>query len=763
MAAKDGVVKEALEKFEQSQADSSENRKDYIDDTRFARLGIQWPAEIKELRQKDGRPCLVVNNQPAFIRAVVNEGRQARPSIKVSPVDSGADEDTAEVIGGLIRNVERMSMASIAYDTSLDTCVTGGFGFFRLEIDYAHDRTFDKEVRICRVPNPLSVHWDTSSTAFDASDWDFGFISDMLSKTEYQARYPGKSMSPFEGNVTDDLTQSWHTDESIRIAEYFYRKRIKEKLLSIRYIDPATGEASIAVLLEKELPDYAKGILRAAAEDFQGMSDKDVVERVRAMTQAEFLDEREVDGFEVWRSVVNGVEELEEAKQWPGQNIPICPVWGDEVFIDGKRHFRSLIRDAKDPQMMKNFWRSASTELVALAPRAPFIGPKGFIPKGQETKWKTASTRNHSYLEYDPSAGPPPTRQPFAGVPAGAIQEASMASDDMDDITGIYPAARGAQSNETSGKAILARERQGDISNFHFLDNLNRAITYCGKVLTEVIPAVYGPRETIRILGEDQQEKVVQLTQEDGGTHRPGIDGQPRLYNLNVGKYDVDVKTGPSFATQREETRETLIEIMRAVPDSAQFIGDVLLDHMDFVGADKVAKRLKALLPPEIRQAEDAADNAEDPEKAALVQQNQALQQEMQQVQQAGMEEIEKLKAENDAIRQSKEAEMRRVEIEGEKAAAEIENQREANDLKARQLLLDEAEFAAKPTAEEQWRYEREMEREKRAYEATEAAKDRELELAKVALQKVASDRPEPPPESASEFEYGGAIPLTEQ
>jgi hypothetical protein len=381
--------------------------------------------------------------------------------------------------------------------------------------------------------------------------------------------------------------------------------------------------------------------------------------------------------------------------------------------------------------MMFNFWRSASTEIVALAPKAPFIGPKGFVPKGQEQKWASANNRSHAYLEYEGNMAP--QRQPFPGVPAGMIQESVNASTDMQDVTGIYPAAIGAKSNETSGKAILARERQGDTANFHFIDNLNRAIEYAGRVLVEIIPSVYSPRETIRILGEDSSEKVVKLTQEAGGSLKQGIDGQQRLYNLSVGKYDVTVSSGPSFATQREETRETLIEIMRAVPAAANFVGDVLLDHMDFVGADKVAKRLKALLPPEVRQAEDAEDASDDPEKAALVQQNQALQQQMQQAQQAVMAEIEKIKKENEALKQSKQIEMQRLQLESQYKGQELM-------LKDRELKLKEAEtFKDKPepTYEEQWEYDRSIELDKLAWQAAENEKDRSLEREKLRLQLV--------------------------
>jgi len=724
----DTTMQDALERFRESQESSDFNRTNYYDDTKFARLSDQWPEDIYKQRMQEGRPALVVNKMPMLIRSVVNEARQNKPSIKVSPVDSNADEDTAEVIGGLIRNIERQSVAGVAYDTSVDHAVTGGFGFFRIDIDYAHDETFELEARIKRIANPLSVHWDTSSTEFDASDWDYAFISDMLSKDEFKARYPKASLVPFEGDSRDENSELWLKEDQIRVAEWFQRDKKETKLLQISIPTP-DGQPDLQAVREADIPAIAKRFFEAGNIPTEGMSEKDLREGFMDLSGVQILRERMVEGYDVKRRIINGIEVLEE-DDWPGQSIPVCPVWGDEVYIDGRRHFRSLIRDAKDSQMMSNFWRSATTELVALAPKAPWVGPKGFVPKGQEQKWASANTRNHAYLEYEPIGAGSPTRQQFAGVPSGALQEINLADQAMQDITGIYPAATGGRSNETSGKAILARERQGDVSNFHFIDNLNRAITYAGKILVEIIPAVYSPKEAVRILGEDEMAKVVNLTQEDGGSNKPGIDGQQRLYNLAVGKYDVDVKTGPNFATQREETRETLIEIMRQVPDAAAFIGDVLLDHMDFVGADKVAKRLKSLLPPEVRQAEDAAENSENPEMAAMQQQIQAKDQEMKQAQQAVMAEIQRLQSENEAIKQSKQADMAKAQMDGQAKMKELA-------LKERELALKEAE-AQKPEPDETVKImvDTEMQRERMMFDASEAEKDRQLEIMKLIITK---------------------------
>lgn len=574
---RDTDIAEALELFEESQEASNFNRQAYIEDIRFGRLGEQWPAEVEKSRRAESRPCLTINKLFKLTQHVVNEGRQNKPGIDVTPVDNGADENTAEVISGIMRSIERNSQAHIAYDTALDHAVSGGFGFFRIGIEYAHEDTFAMQARIHRIHNPLMVHWDTASTAFDASDWRYAFVSDFLCEEDFKARYPKADPVSFDG--ADDLGVNWTDDDDIRVAEYWLREEKKRKLLKL-----SNGN-----------------IIR---EDLF----KDEVKYLAEINGVTVVREREATYHEVTRRVMNGVEILEEEK-WCGSSIPICPVWGEEVFADGQRHFLSLIRQAKSAQEMFNYWRSATTELVALAPKAPWVGPIGAF-KTDADKWQHANTRSFSYIGYDGQV--PPQRQAFAGVPAGALQEAMSANEDMQALTGIYPASTGAPAPERSGRAILARERQGNISNFHFIDNLARSIGYAGKVLLEIIPHVYTERETVRILGVDMKEKVARLVKEnppgkEGQASWKAEDGGEPMYNLTVGKYDVEVKQGPSYGTQREQTRETLTDIMTQVPGAAALLGDVLMDHMDFQGADKVSKRLQMLLPPQIQAAEGIA------------------------------------------------------------------------------------------------------------------------------------------------------------
>ncbi|HMO42360.1 MAG TPA: portal protein [Phenylobacterium sp.] len=443
----DDILRDAREAFERASAHEAEIREEARDDLRFARLGEQWPEKVRRDRELDGRPCLTINRLPAFIRQVVNDARLNKPAIVCHPVDDGADPQTAEIFNGLIRHIEQSSDAEVAYDTALDFAVTCGFGYFRINTRYARDDSFEQDIVIERVADPFSVYGDPDSTAADSSDWNTAFVLDSLPRAAFEARWKGAEAADWSAGAYGGLAEAWGDGERVTVAEFWRREAAARKIVAL----------SDGQVIELAAYEAQKGLFDALGVTVVGSP-------------------REVAGHRVVQHVVTGAEVLETV-EWAGRFIPLVPVYGEELRIDGRRRLRSLVRDAKDPQRMFNYWRTTTTELVALAPKASFIGRKGAFETDAE-KWATANVQTHAYLEYD---GPePPMRQPFAGVPAGALQEALNASDDMKAIMGLHDASLGARSNETSGRAIMARQREGDVSTFHYIDNLSRAIRHAG-------------------------------------------------------------------------------------------------------------------------------------------------------------------------------------------------------------------------------------------------------------------------------------------
>lgn len=618
-------IRQIEEMFKDDLERESENRNAAEADIKFAKLGEQWPEQAKREREQEGRPCLTLNKMPTFIRQVVNDSRINSPQIKVKPVDDDADPDTAEVLSGLIRNIEYTSQADVAYDTALDAAVTGGMGFWRVATEYCDEQSFAQDIFIHRITNPLSVVFDSHSESLDGSDWRHASLIDHLTEDELKRRHKAKKdVGSFDGEVgqNDD-------EDLIRIAEFWHVDEVSEKLLML---------SDGSVLTEDE---YLK------PHPEIGIPLKDILSDLGVVVARERKSSKRVVKQYICGS------EIIETNDWAGKWIPIVPVFGDEVFCNGKRYLKSLIRDAKDSQQNFNYWRSGATEAVALGPKTPFIGPSGAFDSAA-AKWATANVKNHPYIEYD--GGIAPQRQPFVGVPAGMLQEAMNASDDMKAIIGIYDASLGARSNETSGKAIMARQREGDVSTFHFIDNLAKSIAHTGRILVDLIPKIYDTERVIRVIGADGESKNVPLKQK---TEHKGVE---RIFDLGVGKYDVAVDTGPSFTTQREEAATQMIELIRGYPNAAPIIGDLLAKNLNWPDADEIAKRLKAMLPPQIQQLE--SEEGLPPE---AMQKIQALQQQMQQMgqqMQAGLAEYQKLADAHKAMEADRAIELRKLEIE---------------------------------------------------------------------------------------------------
>lgn len=626
---KDDILRKAKTAFERCDEAEGDNRQAYKDDTLFVRAREQWPEAIRKQREQENRPCLTIDKLGPVIRQVVNDARQNKPSIKVHPVDSQGDPETAEIINGLIRNIEYTSSADVAYDTAVECAAGGGFGYIRVGIDYAYDDSFDMDITIDRVPNPLSIYGDPNSTAADSSDWNVAFVVDRVPKDEFKAKYPKATITDWDSDAWEDAGE-WLNSDGVLVAEYWTREEY-EKVI----VKATNGN----IYDEKDLTedeDVAAGVangLIVLAVDKLGQP-------IRRVTKC----------YRVMQYIMTGVEVLSE-REWPGKYIPIIPVYGDEFWIDGKRYLRSLINGAKDAQQMLNFWRTNGTELVALAPRMPYIGPKGAFDHDQE-RWQTANTKSHAYIEYEGAQAP--QRQPLdSGVAAGSMQEALNASDDIKSITGIYDASLGARSNETSGRAIMARQREGDVSTFHFIDNLSRAIRHTGRVIIDLIPSVYNAARIVRVIGEDGSQEAQPVNQEalkiDKQTGQPVKDefgnAVMAIHDLTVGKYDLTVSTGPSYTTQRQETADQMMQLIQAYPAAAPLVGDILVKSLDWQGADEIAERIRRMIP-----AQAMGEQALPPEVMKLIEEGKA--------------KLAELTAENEQLKTGAQVDMAKAEAD---------------------------------------------------------------------------------------------------
>lgn len=547
--------------------------REMVDDLNFLN-GDQWPQKIKSERMLDFRPCLTINKLPTFQDRIVGDQRQNRPSIKVRPVDSQADPETAQILNGLIKNIEVISAADVAYDTAFESVVACGLGAFRIVTDYADDDVFNQDILIKRIANTFTVYWDPSAQELSKADGRYMFVTEMVSEEEFENQYPNAAKVEFDAS-RDDLKDWADGQGNVRVAEYFVKEPIKRTLYLMT--NPETRDQ--VTCDEEKLKEWKK-------EGYQ------------------VTKEREVETTKIVWYKLSGREILEGPTDWAGRYFPIVLIWGKEINIEGKSVYRGIVRHAKDPCRLYNYNRSMGAETVALAPRAPYIATAKQIGpfKGM---WDAAHKKNFFYLltETDPQAPGVPQRQFPSQISTGIQNEILIADQEIHDTVGLQLASMGKKSNEKSGKAVEARQREGDIGTFAFMDNLVRGLVYAGKVIIDLIPRIYDTERVMRILGDDGTEKIVTIN----GPYEDKKTGKVHIFDLTTGKYDVEVKVGPSFATQRQESAASMLDFIAAVPPAGMLVADLIAKNMDWPGADEFEKRLKLLLPPQLQEPEEGA------------------------------------------------------------------------------------------------------------------------------------------------------------
>ena len=600
-------------RFQMAMSAYSESREDELDDLRFMAGSPdnqwQWPADVLATRGSvqgqtiNARPCLTINKLPQHVKQVTNEQRQNRPSGKVIPADDKGDVEVAEIFEGMVRHIECMSDSDLVYDTACENQVTYGEGYFRILTEYCNDDSFDQDLRLGRIRNAFSVYMDPMIQDPAGQDAEWCFISQDIEKDEYERQYPDAApiTSIMSQGVGDDSLSQWINQNTIRIVEYFYYTHTPTKLN-----------------------------LYPGNQSFYEGSPEDKQMKQHGLKP---IKTRTVDVKKVMWMKSNGYEVLQE-QVWAGKWIPVIRVIGNEFEVDGRIYVSGLVRNAKDAQRMYNYWVSQEAEMLALAPKAPFIGYGGQF-EGYEQQWKTANTTNWPYLEVNPDVTdgmgatlPLPQRAPPPLAQTGLIQAKMGASDDIKSTTGQYDSSLGATSNERSGKAILAREKQGDVGTYHYGDNLTKAIRFGTRQLIDLIPKIYDTERIARIVGVDGEVSMVKINPDQPEPVKKIVDQQgiviEKVYNPSVGVYDVVATTGPGYMTKRQEAMDAMGQILQGNPELWKVAGDLFVKNMDWPGAQELSERLAKTIDPKLLAVGD-----EDPALAAAQQQIQAMSGEM--------------------------------------------------------------------------------------------------------------------------------------
>jgi hypothetical protein len=647
------VLATARARLDMAMSALSESREDEIDDLKFYAGSPdnhwQWPSDVLATRGAvqgqtiNARPCLTINKLPQHVRQVTNDQRQNRPGAKVIPVDDKADIQVADIFNGMIRHIEYISDADVAYDTACENQVSYGEGYLRLLTEYCDDDTFDQDIKIGRIRNSFSVYMDPMIQDPTGADAKYCFITEDLTRAEYERLYPDAApITTLQSlGVGDQSISNWLNEDTIRVADYYY------------------------VDFDRATLNLYPGNITA----FDGSPEDKQLKAIYGKPKKS----RESDRQKIKYCKINGYEILEE-RDWAGKYIPVIRIVGNEFEVDGRLYVSGLVRNAKDAQRMYNYWVSQEAEMLALAPKAPFIGYGGQF-EGYEDKWKTANTTNWPYLEVNPdvtdgqgSVMPLPQRAQPPMASSGLLQAKAGASEDIKSTTGQYNASLGQGGNERSGKAILARQREGDVGTYHYGDNLARGVRHVARQLVDLIPKIYDTQRIARIIGEDGETKMVKINPDQAEPVNKIVDERgivmEKIYNPGVGKYDVVATTGPGYATKRQEALEAMAQLLQGNPQLWAVAGDLFVKNMDWPGAQEMAKRFAKTIDPKLM-----GDGEDNPELQAAQQQMQAMGQEMEQMHQM-IQNVGKSIEAQDMKRKDYETEIKAYQAETQRISA---------------------------------------------------------------------------------------------
>ena len=615
------ILEDARERMDEAHSADQMHRERAEDDLRFV-IGEQWDDADKREREMEGRPCLTFNILAQHVRQVTGQIRSLNPAIRVSPADSAANKDTAAVIEGMIRHIENRSDASSVYEAATESAAACSLGYWRVRADYCDGDTFDQEAMIERIYNPFSVFFDPFAKHPTRKDAQWCLVVEEMPKEDFEEQYPDAKPVDVTSNHKFAGIQHWGNAESVVVAEYFWIEMVEHEIAQL-----PSGQ-----IVRGPLP---KGIA--------------------------FNRKRTVREPQVKWAKISANDVLEGPIDFPCRYIPIVAVTGEEWHLGEETYRSSVIRFAKDAQRMYNFARSTQAEVTALQPKAPYMVSTVQVA-GLEDVWAEAGTKARPYLPYnpDPLAGKPDRVSPPIASQA-LLSEMQVSAEDIKRTTGIHDASLGARSNETSGKAILARKEEGQNATSIYADNMVKAVSHTGTILVDMIPRIYDTKRVVRILGEDGQAKAETIN--DIMLHQDGI---VPVNDMKVGKYEVNVAVGPSFSARREETRAGMEEFFRAYPAAAPILGDLYAKTLEWTDSDRAAERLRKLLPPGI--AEEPEDMT--PEQQQMKAQE-AQQQQMQAQDQQEAQAIAKAKALADANKS--EADARRADAEARKAEFEAQ------------------------------------------------------------------------------------------
>lgn len=588
------------------------NRYEAIDDLRFA-AGEQWDPVV--LQQRKSLPCLVINTIPQFTAQLVGDWRESRKAIKVVP-SNNEDTDVAEIREDLVRNIEMQSRADRSYDQAFESMIQCGDGAFKVSVEYSRDDVFDQDVFIRPIEDVMATVWDRFSVDPTGRDARRCWVDDRIPKDEFSRKWPQAAggANLLEVDKIDRVTMAgWMDENSYRVTEYW---RMIER--------------------ERTLALFENG--RMYEMDDSNMEQIIAENGQPVKTRVAWCRYAQMHYCTGWAILAGPYE-------YRLNRLPIIRMSGRVVNIAGRRVRYGLVRFMKDPSRLKNFWRSIAAEQLGYAPKAQWLATQSAVEGRQEAFRRAHLTRDPLLIVNDEAIIGQNIQRIEPPAPQAAIfQEVAMNTQDMKDVSGIQDASLGIKSNETSGRAIMNRQHEGDIASQTYYDNADAALLEAGDVINQLIPQIYDGTRVIRLIGKDESIKFQRINDPM----------DPHAVDLGVGLFDVALSTGTSYTTRRVEAAQAMMDAIQVYPQLMEIAGDLVVKAQDWPGADELAERLQKTVPPQFLSQEDQQKLTPPPVPPQVVQQMQA--------------EMMKLQIENQQLKLDKTLDFKKLEIQSYEA-----------------------------------------------------------------------------------------------
>lgn len=600
-------LKEIRDAYSDYSSELKEIQEEGQTDMRYV-AGDPWEPEDRAAREEAGRPCISPDEIGQYLNQTSNNIRENPRAIQINPVGDGANDKLANSRQSLTEGIEYRCNAQDAYLTAFDNMINRSYGFARVSTRYLPG-SMNQEICIKPIPNPDQVIYNPNYRMSDGSDIEDLFVADFMAKKKFKQKY-GKARP--ESFSTEGMVEapSWIRENYVVVSEYW---KIHQDLRTLLLIDSPTGPQEI---YEDELKEMLSG--RDRNGKFATLRD-----------QVKVIRERKEEIPRVVQYITNGLDILEEVP-WAGSRIPICACFGKQLFLNrgagAKRILLSMVRLARDPQMMMAYYASQEAEEAGMTPKAPFIGYKGQFDSNSEV-WETINKVVRAYIEVDPIVDgasnqvlPLPTRPAFEPNFQAYEMAKESARRSVQASMGIAALPTAAQrQNEKSGVALEKVQTMEAIGAFHFTDNYDKFLQNVGFQVNELIPIIYDTQRTEPIRKPDGTHATLHVVGNtshplsDSGTYE--VQGLPEEHlHTGQGKYDVTVSTGPSYQSQREAQSDfvdLLLDKMPNLPIPPE-VGKIILAkaiRMKNLGAtgDEIADLLdppqNANISPETRAA----------------------------------------------------------------------------------------------------------------------------------------------------------------